>query len=32
LAVAGLDAYFGLRNGQRLSYAKPDEPIQCEPL
>jgi len=32
LAVAGLDAYFGLRNGQRLSYAKPDQPIQCEPL
>ena len=32
LAVAGLDAYFGLRNGQRLSYAKPYQPIQCEPL
>ena len=32
LAVAGLNAYFGLRNGQRLSYAKPDQPIQFEPL
>jgi flavin reductase (DIM6/NTAB) family NADH-FMN oxidoreductase RutF len=28
LAVAGLDAYFGLQNGQRFSYAKPDQPIR----
>ena len=28
LAVAGLDAYFGLKNGQRFSYAKPDQPIR----
>jgi hypothetical protein len=32
LAVAGLDAYYGLRDGQRLSYAKPDQPIESTPL
>jgi flavin reductase (DIM6/NTAB) family NADH-FMN oxidoreductase RutF len=32
LAVAGLDAYYGLRDGQRLSYAKPDQPIESRPL